>query len=74
MIFNERYVTKDMKGQGSYGTVFEVTDKTNNESYALKLIKIKNNEAEKLKNEYKREIEVKKNIKNKYIIKLIDNF
>ena len=49
MIFNERYVTKDMKGQGSYGTVFEVTDKTNNESYALKLIKIKNNEAEKLK-------------------------
>ncbi len=74
MIFNERYVTKDMKGQGSYGTVFEVTDKTNNESYALKLIKIKNNEAEKLKNEYKREIEVMKNIKNKYIIKLIDNF
>ena len=74
MIFNKRYEQKEMKGQGGCGTVFEVVNKEDKQSYALKFIKIKKNEIEKLKKEYDKEIEVMKNIKNKYIIDLIDNF
>ena len=74
MIFNKRYEQKGMKGQGGCGTVFEVVDKEDKQSYALKFIKIKKSESEKLKKEYDKEIEVMKNIKNKYIIKWKDNF
>ena len=70
MIFNNRYVQKEMKGQGSFGTVFKVLDKENNQFYALKFIMIKKNETEHLK----KEIDIIKNIKNKYIIELKDNF
>ena len=67
MLFNDRYEQKEIKGQGRYGTVFKVFDKKNNQFYALKFIM---NENEDLK----KEIEIIKNIKNKYIIELKANF
>ena len=55
--------------------IYKVLDNETNNFYALKLITIdKNDELKKIEKEYEKEIEVMKNIKNKYIIKLKDNF
>ena len=43
MLINNRYEQREIKGQGSFGMVFKVFDKKNNQFYALKFIKIKKN-------------------------------
>ncbi len=74
MIFNNKYEPKNIIGQGN-SIIFKVLDKDNNKFYALKLFKIYNdNEIKQIKDGYEKEIEILKNIKNKYIIKLKDNF
>ena len=66
MNFNEKYLYIKIINSGTFGTIFEVKDKNNDKNlYALKLMKNK---------EYKKEIDVMKKIKSKYIIELKDNF
>ena len=75
MIFNHKYEPKKEIGHSTFGTIYEVVDNINNKFYALKFILNQNNiEKNKFKEDYEKEAEIKKKIKNKYIIKLIDNF
>ena len=75
MIFNNKYTQKKIIGRGGFGIIYKVFDNKNNKFYALKFISnVENIEMNKFKKEYENEIEVMKNIKNKYIIELIDNF
>ena len=75
MIFNHKYEPKKEIGKGAYGTIYKVVDNKNNKFYALKFILNKNKiEKNEFKKDYEKEAEIMKNIKNKYIIKLIDNF
>jgi hypothetical protein len=63
-IFNGRYANsfKDEKqiGRGSYGTVFEVTNNWKSKKYAVKKIKCKINEENKLLNEFKSSVILRK--------------
>ncbi len=75
MIFNHKYEPKKEIGKGAYGTIYKVVDNVNNKFYALKFISNQENiEINKFKEDYEKEANIMKNIKNKYIIKLIDNF
>ena len=75
MIFNNKYEQKKIIGKGEFGIIYKVFDKKNNKFYALKFIaNVENIKLNKFKKEYEKEIEVMKNLKNKYIIELIDNF
>ena len=75
MIFHNIYEPKELIGTGGFGIVYKVLDNRYNKFYALKLItKKKTIEIPKFKEAYEKEIEVMKNITNKYIIELIDNF
>ena len=75
MIFNNKYEKQKLIGKGRFGTIYKVLNKENNNFYALKLITIiEDKEIKKFKEEYEKEVEVMKNIKNKYIIELNDNF
>ena len=75
MIFNHKYEPKKEIGRGAYGTIYKVVDNINNKFYALKFI-FNQNKIEKnvFKEDYEKEAEIMKKIKNRYIIKLIDNF
>ena len=66
MIFKSKYKKENKIGKGLNGIVYKVLDKTENKHYALKII-------DEIEN-YKKEIEVMKNIKSKYIIQLKDYF
>ena len=69
MIFNDIYEQKEFINNGSFGVVFKVIEKgNNNKHYALKFMK------RNLSIEYEKEIETMKNLNNRYIIKLKDNF
>ncbi len=69
MIFNDKYEQKEFINNGSFGVVFKVIEKgNNNKHYALKFMK------RNLSIEYEKEIDIMKNLKNRYIIKLIDKF
>ena len=73
MIFGNKYEQKKLIGKGGIGVVYKVLDNKNNKFYALKFISnIKN--VKKFKEEYEKHIRIMKNIKNKYIIELKDNF
>ena len=76
MIFDNgynKYKKIETIGKGSYGTIiYKISDNKNN-IYALKFIPIVKGD-ETIKKAYEKEIEVMKNIKNKYIIELIDYF
>ena len=75
MIFNNKYTQKKIIGKGGFGIIYKVLDNKNYKFYALKFISNEENiEMNKFKKEYEKEIEAMKNIKNKYIIELIDNF
>ena len=73
MIFGNKYEQKKLIGKGGIGVVYKVLDNKNNKFYALKFISnIKN--VKKFKEEYEKHIRIMKNLKNKYIIELKDNF
>ena len=74
-IFNKKYKVVDTIGRGGFGIIYKVLEIETNKFYALKYITIvNNNEIEKFKEQYEKEIEVMKTIKNKYIIELKDYF
>ena len=66
IIYNNIYQRETKLGKGFNGTVYKVLDKKENKFYALKII---DNEAN-----FKKEIDLMKNIKSKYVIQLKDNF
>ena len=78
MIFNGLngiYEKKDRLGNGGCGEVYKVLNRNDNKFYALKGIPKKPNE--NVNNFIKvciNEINIMKNIKSKYIVKLIENF
>ena len=77
IIFNKKYKAVDIIGRGGFGIIYKVLEIGTNNFYALKLITIfgdNNNEIEKFKKAYEKEIEFMRNIKNKYIIELKDYF
>ena len=75
MIFNNKYVQKNLIGRGRFSEIFKVLDNKNNKFFALKFISnLDNIEINEFKKKYQKIIEIMKNIKNKYIIELKDNF
>jgi surface protein len=75
MIFKERYEQKERLGKGGFGEVLKVLDKQDGKFYALKFIpkNTKENTDDLIEN-YKKEINMMKNIKSEYIVKLKENF
>ena len=72
MIYKDKYQAIKHLGGGGFGTLFEVKELSNDEKhYALKSMK---KDSKDSLEEYETEIEVMKNIKSEYIIKLKDNF
>ena len=72
MIYNDKYQAIKHLGGGGCGTLFEVKELSNDEKhYALKSMK---KDSKDSLEEYETEIEVMKNIKSEYIIKLKDYF
>ena len=67
-LFNNKYECKNKIGSGGFCTVYKVLNVINKEFYALKLF------SGELYDLYEKEIDVLKNIKNKNIIELKDNF
>jgi len=69
MNFIDKYQQVRIIKSGAFGTLFEVKEISNDEKYyALKMMK------KDLSKEYEKEVEVMKNIKSEYVIKLKDNF
>ena len=69
MNFNGKYQPINIINSGSFGMLFEVSEINNEkEHFALKMMR------KELSEEYKKEIELMKNIKSKYVIELKDNF
>ena len=69
MNFKGKYQKIKIINSGAFGILFEVSEINNDkEHYALKMMK------KELYKEYKKEIELMKNIKSKYVIELKDNF
>jgi len=76
MIFKGIYEKKGRLGRGGFGDVFKVLNKNDNKLYALKCI-TKESEEENENNlikECEKEIEIMKNIKSEYVVKLKENF
>ena len=75
LTFNNKYKEVDIIGKGGYGIIYKVLEIKTKKFYALKYISIVNNdEIKNFKEQYEKEIEVMKTIKNKYIIELKDYF
>ena len=75
LTFNNKYKEVDIIGRGGFGIIYKVLEIKTKKFYALKFITIVNNdEIKNFKEQYEKEIEVMKTIKNKYIIELIDYF
>ena len=69
MNFINKYQQVRIIKSGAFGILFEVKEISNDEKhYALKMMK------KDLSKEYEKEVEVMKNIKSEYVIKLKDNF
>ena len=69
MNYNDKYQQIKILNINNFSLLIEVKEKNDEKNhYALKIIKNNLNE------EYKKEIEIIKNIKSKYVIKLKDNF
>ena len=75
MLFNNKYQEKEIIGKGGFGIVYKVFYDELHIYYALKFIQnTKNNESKNLQNEYGKKIETFKNISNKNIVQIKDNF
>ena len=74
MIFGNKYKDGKIIGQGGFGIIYKVLEIKTNNFYALKFITIAKKDEKKIKKEYNKEIAIIKNLKNKYIIELKDNF
>ena len=75
MIFNGIYESKGILGKGGYGEVHKVLNKKEYKFYALKAIKKDPNEnRDNFIKEHEEKIQIMKNIKSKYIVKLKENF
>ena len=75
LTFNNKYKVEDIIGKGGFGIIYKVLEIKTKKFYALKFITIVNNdEIKNFKEQYEKEIEVMKTIKNKYIIELKDYF
>ena len=75
LTFNNKYKVINTIGKGGFGTIYKVLEIKTKKFYALKFITIvNNNEIKIFKEQYEKEIEVMKTIKNKYIIELKDYF
>ena len=75
LTFNNKYKVINTIGKGGFGIIYKVLENETNKFYALKYISIVNNdEIKNFKEQYEKEIEVMKAIKNKYIIELKDYF
>ena len=75
MIFKEKYEIQSRIGRGAFGDVFKVLNKKDNKLYALKCIaKEPEEEKNNFINHCKKEIDIMKNIKSKYVIKCEENF
>ena len=73
--FNNKYKVVDRIGKGGFGIIYKVLEIETKNFYALKFITIvNNNEIKNFKEQYEKEIEIMKTIKNKYIIELKDYF
>ena len=69
MNFKDKYIQFDIINYGTFGMLFNVTEKNNDKNhYALKMMR------KEFSEEYENEIEVMKKIKSKYVIELKDNF
>ncbi len=75
LTFNNKYKSEGVIGKGGFGIIYKVLEIETKKFYALKFITIvNNNEIKNFKEQYEKEIEVMKTIKNKYIIELKDYF
>ena len=67
--FKNKYKVVDTIGKGGFGIIYKVLEIETNKFYALKFISIvKNDDIKNFKEQYEKEIEVMKTMKNKYII------
>ena len=75
LTFNNKYKSEGIIGKGGFGIIYKVLEIETKKFYALKFITIvDNNEIKNFKEQYEKEIEIMKTIKNKYIIELKDYF
>ena len=71
---NKSYKSEDRIGKGYSGNIYKVLEIGTNKHYALNFFPVVKNEERENFKEFEKDIEVMKNIKNKYIIELKDNF
>jgi cyclin-dependent kinase 7 len=69
----DRYLKREVLGQGTYGVVFKATDTKNGETVAIKKIRL-GKEKEGVNVTALREIKLLKELKHPHIIELIDAF
>ena len=71
---NKSYKSEDRIGKGYSGNIYKVLEIGTNKHYALKFFPVVKKEERENFKEFEKDIEVMKNIKNKYIIDFVDYF
>ena len=70
-VYREKYEVLEKIGEGGFGKVFSVKNKSNTEIFAAKYIKTRSSQD---KQHSKREISMLKKLQNDFIIKFVDAF
>ena len=73
MFKNKNYIIEKELGKGTYGVVYKVRNKNDNNIYVIKQISLRGL-TKNQKNEVKQESEILKKIKSKYVVKYYDSF